>query len=100
MSKRSIELSLRLEDFVATIISFLMLGGTVVMATPLNLDQVNKSVEVVLGAAQEMLDRLSSDKTKHMVDKESRFGWKFVSSLEFLEGKIWPHGSVCFNQFV
>jgi hypothetical protein len=37
---------------------------------------------------QELRDRIASDRSKHLIAKTSSLGWKFVSSLELLEGKV------------
>ena len=53
-----------------------------------NLDTVNRSLGLVLSAIQEVEDRCTSDKAKHLVAHKSNYGWKFVSSLESLEKKV------------
>ena len=88
MSKRAVDHDLRLLDCVANIKRVLMVGSSVMVATVSNLDNVNRSLGLVLSAIQEVEDRCTSDKAKHLVAHKSNYGWKFVSSLESLEKKV------------
>ena len=87
MSRRSIEHDLRLLECVTNIKRSLTVGGNVLMATPFNLDMVNRSIMLVFSSIQEIEDRVKADHSKHLVAQKSVFGWKFVSSLEDLEKK-------------
>ena len=88
MAKRAVDHDLRLLDCVANIKRVLMVGSSVMVATVSNLDNVNRSLGLVLSAIQEVEDRCTLDKAKHLVAQKSSYGWKFVSSLESLEKKV------------
>jgi hypothetical protein len=63
-------------------------GNTVLQATPHNCAEINKIFTLILSAVQELRDRIASERSKHLIAKTSSLGWKFVSSLELLEGKV------------
>ena len=88
MSKRALDQALSLLARVANIKSVLMWGSSVMVATVNNLDNVNRSLGLVLSAIQEVEDRCTSDKAKHLVAHKSNYGWKFVRSLEALEKTV------------
>ena len=88
MSKRAVDHDLRLLDCVKNVKRVLMVGSGVLVANSTNLDVVNRSLGLVLSAIQEVEDRCSADKAKHLVAHKSHYGWKFVSSLESLEKKV------------
>ena len=67
MSKRAVDHDLRLLDCVKNIKRVLMVGSGVLVATSANLDAVNRSLGLVLSAVQEVEDRCSADKAKHLV---------------------------------
>jgi hypothetical protein len=88
MSKRSVEHDMRLSDSVESIVSAMVHGNTVVQATPHNYAEINQIFDLILSSVQELRDRIASDRSKHLIAKTSSLGWKFVSSLELLEGKV------------
>jgi uncharacterized membrane protein YgcG len=57
------------------------------VCTPQNCDQMNQIIALVLSSVQELLDRIAADHSKHLIAKTS-LGWRFVSSLESLEGQV------------
>ena len=47
------------------------MGNNLLVATPLNLDHINRSPALMFSSLQEMKERLNSDHSKHLVAKES-----------------------------
>jgi hypothetical protein len=78
----------RLSDSVENIVNALFYGNTIVKATPQNCDQMNQVIGLVLSSVQELRDRIATDRSKHLIAKTSSLGWRFVSSLESLEGQV------------
>jgi hypothetical protein len=79
---------MRLSDSVENIVSAMVYGNTVVQATPHNCEHINQIFALILSSVQEFRDRIASDRSKHLIAKTSSLGWKFVSSLKLLEGKV------------
>ena len=88
MSKRAVEHDLRMSDSVESIVQALVFNNTIIQATPHNFVQINHCISLVLSSVQELRNRIISDKSKHLVAKTSPLGWRFVSSLEALEGQV------------
>ena len=88
MSKRAIEHDMRLGDSVENIVQSLVFGNTIIQANPSNCDQINHIIGLILSSVQELRDRISADRSKHLIAKTSSLGWRFVSSLESLEGQV------------
>jgi hypothetical protein len=88
LSKRSVEHDMRLSDIVENIVRAMVYGNTVVQATPTNCDQIDQIFALIMSSVQELRHRIASDRSKHLIGKTSSLGWKFVSSLELLEGKV------------
>jgi hypothetical protein len=62
--------------------------NVVVQATLSNCAEINGIFALILSNVQDLRDRLASDRSKHLIAKTSSLGWKFVSSLDLLEGKV------------
>jgi hypothetical protein len=90
MSKRAIEHNMRLSDTLSELVSALSFGGTVLQASSTNHDQVNAAITLVLSAVQTFRDQLAADGEKHLIARVSNYGWKLVSSMEGLDGKVGP----------
>jgi hypothetical protein len=87
-SKRSVEHDMHLSDSVESMVSAMVFNNVVVQATPNNCAEINAIFFLLLSNIQDLRDRLASDRAKHLIAKASTLGWKFVSSLELLEGKV------------
>jgi hypothetical protein len=88
MSKRSVEHDMPLSDYVESMVSAIVFNNVVVQATPSKCAEINAIFSLLLSNIQDLHDRLASDRAKHLITKTSTLGWKFVSSLELLEGKV------------
>ena len=86
MSKRAVELNMRLAGIVTDLVDAISFGGHVIHATASSLPQMNRAVSLVLTAVQSLRDRIGVDEEKHLIAKHSDLGWRLVSNLEELEG--------------
>ena len=80
MSKRAVELNMRLAGIVTDLVDAISFGGQVIHATASNLHQMNCAVS--------LRDRIAADKEKHLIAKHSDSSWRLVSNLEGLEGQV------------
>ena len=88
MSKRAVEFSMLMDNYLDEVISAVTVDGDTIQAGAANLLQVNSAIRLALQSVQEIKDHCSADRTKHLVAKVSKHGWAFVSSVEECEGKV------------